>query len=1092
MLSCFYPIKSGTITLDGHRFEDLDPEWVRRNVTLVEQTSVLFDGTVFRNISYGRPDFDRVTLDEVKAAAEFALLKETVNSMPDTWDTQVGSKGASMSGGQRQRMALARARLRDTPVLILDESTSALDYINRKLIMEAIRLWRCGKTTIIITHDIAQIQQDDYVYILERGKVVQDGYRRAMEKVKNAPFQRFLAIDEEEEDDEILEEEDDSPNPMAGASHTAVGDSKPRRASSIYSDDSSAEDEDSVQDPLHNYLDSDNVAAPRYVPSMFVEQRVEPGKRSSMILPPAMGGHFWRVLPPTSALSPPSPNTSPPAQPNYFGAFEGSEERDDSHDGYHQVLSETHHKSLSRQDYQIGLGIMGSGESESKSRTSATRRSEAIPLRERRLTHATLATGTPALLQDEEKGTAGGGIGHRSPLTRFFSSLPLIGSASKQKKGNNLLTYRQILSDVWPRLNWAQRACLLIGALACVAHAVSTPVFAFVFNKLLTTFYMRGPDRARRALVYSLGILGVAVVDGCSNWLSHFMLEYAAQMWVHGVRQAAMRGVLAQPRAFFDQPSNGVESICEALDYYAEEMRNLVGRFAGAVAIAVLMMGTAIVWSLVSSWKLSLVGLAIAPLFYAITVAFNRVSGRQEHLLNEADDVATTLLGETLVNIKTVRGLTLEAAIQRKYLAATRRIFARGARRALFCGLFFGLTDSVVFFVTALLFYYGAVLVADGASTTTAILQVFSELTMSMSNVNVIISMIPQMGSSRDTATRLLRLANAPTTSHETAGTTRLPCVGDIALHSLSFSYPARPDCRVLRDVSTTIRAGTTVAVVGRSGSGKSTLAALLLKLYPPPRGPAALTLSGRDIRHLHTPTLRARIAVVSQAPTLFPASVADNIAYGLRAADACASRSSVRAAARSAGIEEFVDSLPDGFDTLIGDGGGVGLSGGQAQRVAIARALCRRPDVLVLDEATSALDVENARVVRATIRRLVKGRSQEDGGGGGVVGMTVVIITHAREMMEVADRVIMLDQGRLVEEGSFAELSRRKGGEFARLLKGGLEGEEDMGPPPEVLEAQREERLRLRREKREKSESRRLSVGRSELMARSRRSGMW
>lgn len=105
---------------------------------------------------------------------------------------------------------------------------------------------------------------------------------------------------------------------------------------------------------------------------------------------------------------------------------------------------------------------------------------------------------------------------------------------------------------------------------------------------------------------------------------------------------------------------------------------------------------------------------------------------------------------------------------------------------------------------------------------------------------------------------------------------------------------------------------------------------------------------------------------------------------------------------------------------------------------------------------------------------------------------MTVVIITHAREMMEVADRVIMLDQGRLVEEGSFAELSRRKGGEFARLLKGGLEGEEDMGPPPEVLEAQREERLRLRREKREKRESRRLSVGRSELMARSRRSGMW
>ncbi|GME26583.1 putative ABC transporter protein [Neofusicoccum parvum] len=965
-LSRFYPIKSGTITLDGNSLESLDINWLRRNITLVEQSSTLFEGTIFRNISYGHPDFDSVALDDVKAAAEFALLTETINNMPDTWDTEVGAKGASMSGGQRQRVALARARLRDTPVLILDESTSALDYINRTLIMEAIRKWRRGRTTIIITHDISQIGQEDYVYILEQGRVVQDGYRRSMEKVKNSPFQNFLAIEEEGGDEEV-----EADPPAAGAAEDEDL-YRWQRASSRYSTDSS-DDEDSVQDPLHNYLENDVVGAPRYVPSMFVEHRVEPSNRNSMILPPAMGGQFWR---------------------------------------------------------------------------------------------------------------------QRSPHRRLLSHLPIIGSrlaGPAKRSDHTLLTYRQILSDVWPRLTWQQRLLLALGFSACVAHAVSTPVFAFVFNKLLTTFYLRGPDRARRALVYSLAILGVAAVDATANYLAHFVLEYCAQMWAHGARRAAMRAILAQPRAFFDAPAHGVESLGESLDYYAEEMRNLVGRFAGAVLMAVLMMATAVVWSVVAAWKLSLVGLGVAPLFYAVTVAFNRVSGRQESLLNAADDAATRVLGETLVNIKAVRGLALEAALRRKHLAATRAVFARGTRRALLCGLFFGLTDSLIFFATALLFYYGAVLVAAGEFSTERVLQVFTELTMSMTNVNAIVAMIPQMGSSRDTATRLLRLANLPLlASHEARGTTRVPVVGDIVLHDLSFAYPSRPHAPVLRHVSTAIRAGTSVALVGASGSGKSTVAALLLKLYPPPDGDghAAITLSGRDIRHLHTRTLRSRIALVGQQPTIFPASVADNIAYGLDAG-----LPAIRAAAAAAGIDDFVASLPDGYDTLVGDGGGVGLSGGQAQRIAIARALARRPDVLVLDEATSALDVENARLVRETVQRLMRGTREEQeaesvsGSGGSKgrvgVGMTVVIITHARAMMEMADRVVMLDQGRVVEEGTFAELSRRKGGKFARLLRGGLE--DDDGLPSEV--AEKEERMK----RMEKRTSRRFSG-----LSRSRRSGVW
>lgn len=1092
----FYPTKSGSITLDGNPLEALDIDWLRRNITLVEQNSVLFNGTIFRNITYGRPDFDRVTLDEVKEAAEFALLKETVNNMPNMWDTEVGASGTSMSGGQRQRMALARARLRDTPVLILDESTSALDYINRTLIMEAIRVWRKGRTTIIITHDISQIQQDDYVYILEKGKVVQDGYRKSMEKAKSSPFQKFITIKEEEEEDDDEEERD----AFSGSSSPAGAQARPRphsmqRTSSRYSEESS-DDEESNQDPLQNYLDADDFVAPRFVPSVFIEQRVEPGNRNSMILPPAMGANFWRVLPPSAAFSSPEPKDEPLAEQSpYFDVLEGK--RRSGFYGFDHGISETRPMSMTKRDYEIGFGVMDGADNKRQSRRIS--RLEATPLQEqrrRRITMINAIAGTPGLGPTEDQHESAAAATPKSPLHRIASRLPLIGGKQKPKEQDaDLLTYKQILSTVWPRLTWPQRLLLLIGGGGCVTHAVATPVFAFIFNKLLATFYLPGPDRSRKALVYSLAILGISIIDATANYLSHFMLEYTAQMWVHAVRESSIQAILAQPRSFFDEPGNGVESLCEALDYCGEEMRNLVGRFVGAVSVCVLMMGTAIVWSLASAWKLSLVGLAVAPVFYTITVTFNRVSSRQEHLLNEADDVATTVLGQMVVNIKTVRGLTLEGPLRRQYLAATRAIFSRGCKRAAACGLFYGLTDSIVFFATALLFYYGAVLVADRSFSTPAVLQVFTELTMSMTNVNSIVAMIPQMGSTRDTATRLLRLAGLDTASHESTGTTRIPTIGDITLHHLDFAYPSRPTHPVLRDLTCTIRAGTCAAIVGLSGSGKSTIAALLLKLYPPPEGRAAtLSLSGRDIRHLHTPTLRALVAVVSQTPTIFPASVRDNIVYGLRADDPATSWQNVRQAAVSAGIDEFIMTLPDGYDTVIGDGG-LGLSGGQAQRVAIARALARRPDVLVLDEATSALDVENAQVVRETIRGLVKGNKRDiaaeegkSGSGGSKigVGMTVVIITHAREMMEIADQVIMLDQGRLVEEGTYAELSKKKGGEFARLLRGGLEGEEERPSAEEV------ERLEKRRQRRERRESRRISEWRFSGVARNRRSGLW
>lgn len=282
---------------------------------------------------------------------------------------------------------------------------------------------------------------------------------------------------------------------------------------------------------------------------------------------------------------------------------------------------------------------------------------------------------------------------------------------------------------------------------------------------------------------------------------------------------------------------------------------------------------------------------------------------------------------------------------------------------------------------------------------------------------------------------RLLRLASLPEgTSHEHLGAVGVAKTAPVKISRLNFRYPSRPEAPVLRDVSITIPKDSCTAIVGRSGSGKSTIASLMLALYESPEatdgGPPAFSLDGIDIRRLHIPTLRSLISVVSQQPTIFPGTITSNICYGLDESSTLREPHNVRAAATAAGIDNFIMSLPDGYSTIIGDGA-VGLSGGQAQRMVISRALIRRPQILILDEATSALDPTSAEVIRQTVRELVSAQ----------LGLTVIIITHAKEMMDIADNVVVLEQGCVVEKGPYEVLARRAGGKLRALIEN--EGED-------------------------------------------------
>lgn len=260
-------------------------------------------------------------------------------------------------------------------------------------------------------------------------------------------------------------------------------------------------------------------------------------------------------------------------------------------------------------------------------------------------------------------------------------------------------------------------------------------------------------------------------------------------------------------------------------------------------------------------------------------------------------------------------------------------------------------------------------------------------------------------------------LLKLDTHTDESQGSLHPPVAGDISFNHISFSYPERADVPVLKDLSASIADGECVAVVGSSGSGKSTIATLLQRLYEPSSG--SITIGHHPIHSTSVHYLREHVAVVSQQPNLFDVTIAENIAYGSEGV----SMEDIQAAALAANVHDFVLSLPNGYETLVGENASL-ISGGQAQRIQIARALVRPSKVLILDECTSALDPANQLAVMDTIKRAK-------------VGRTTIMVTHKLQVMQMCDRILVVHDGAIAEQGTYLELIEKRG-LFAQLASGG------------------------------------------------------
>ncbi|KAG2093546.1 P-loop containing nucleoside triphosphate hydrolase protein [Suillus cothurnatus] len=439
-------------------------------------------------------------------------------------------------------------------------------------------------------------------------------------------------------------------------------------------------------------------------------------------------------------------------------------------------------------------------------------------------------------------------------------------------------------------------------------------------------------------------------------------------------------------------------------------------------SIATLVVGLAIGFAY--AWRIAVVGLACVPLLIFAGYIRLQVVVLKDQRNKKAQESSAQIACEAAAAIRTVASLTREEHCLDIYSRSLEAPVRKTTRTALWSNLLYAFSQAMGFWVTSLAVWYGATLVSRLELSTESFFVALVSTVFSSMQASNFFAFVPDISSAKGAADSIIRLLDlTPVIDAEsTDGKSILgeTVKGHIQLENVHFSYPTRPRTQVLRGLSLTIEPGTYVALVGSSGCGKSTVIQLLERFYDPLSG--RISLDGQLVDEFNIQAYRQQISLVSQEPTLYAGTIRFNLLLGVATPGSEVTQEEIEAACRDANILDFIQSLPDGFDTEVG-GKGSQLSGGQKQRIAIARALLRNPKVLLLDEATSALDSNSEKVVQEALDKAAKGR-------------TTIAIAHRLSTIQNADRIHFLKEGRVSESGTHDELLALRGDyyEFVQL----------------------------------------------------------
>ncbi|CAM0947472.1 unnamed protein product [Alopecurus aequalis] len=567
-------------------------------------------------------------------------------------------------------------------------------------------------------------------------------------------------------------------------------------------------------------------------------------------------------------------------------------------------------------------------------------------------------------------------------------------------------------------LNKPEVPFLLLGCIAASVHGVILPLFGILMSDAIKSFY-EPPDKLRKdSSFWALICVVLGITCLISIPAEYFFFGIAGGKLIERVRTLSFQNIVRQEVAWFDNPSNSSGALGTRLSVDALNVRRLVGDNLAVIVQSAAALITGFVIAFIADWRLALVITCVIPLVGAqsyVQVKFSKGFSEEAKMYEDASQVATDAVG----SIRTIASFCAEKRVVTTYNKKCEALRKQGIRSGVIGGLSFGFSYLVMYLSYALCFYVGALFIRQGKITFADVFRVIFALTFAAAGISQASALTSNATKAKDSAISVFsildRKSKIDTISDE--GLTLENVSGHIDFTNVSFKYPTRPDVQIFNDFTLHIPSRKTIALVGESGSGKSTIIALLERFYDPYSG--RISLDGVEIKSLRISWLRDQMGLVGQEPVLFNDTIRANITYGKHGE---VTEEEVMAVTKAANAHEFISSLPQGYDTLVGEKG-VQLSGGQKQRVAIARAIIKDPRILLLDEATSALDAESERIVQDALKRVM-------------VSRTTIVVAHRLSTIKGADMIAVLKEGKIAEKGKHEALMRIEDGVYASLVE--------------------------------------------------------
>ncbi|KAG9128568.1 hypothetical protein FRC07_000001 [Ceratobasidium sp. 392] len=1085
----------GMVVLDDQQLDMLDEKWTRKHVALVSQQCILFDMSVHDNVAIGlagredeimeeddplaepsAPYVPRVSRSRVMDACRVALLHEFIRELPDGYDTILSGGGGgggddehdegkgriSLSGGQRQRLAIARAWMRDPAVLILDEATSALDATARILVFEAIKAWRRNKTTIVITHDLAQIAPSDFVYVMKDGRVVQEGYRYNLEVDRAGVFggmaSEYLgpaAIEEEEEDsdeegDIIVHRRPSAKSAVSSRRDTYTIDSdeeyeygmvtraEARRVQGILVGDEERGSDigvgsmartttaagfhrkslslsgpsmwmlDAIADisghgrtPVQSYNHRHPSSPPPLREKGYVRRR-----KSSVDMPsaPQLNYSTFAGGEPVGRRSSLQWEPQSPSSPRFKSGWPNTATTTTTTPARTKSRKSTKSTGTTPTSRMLRRWTRRHEESEDETDSEAEE-NEAF---ERQKT-ITQASGVAASRQRKE----GAPRERKEPVV----DVVVPDDQSSHHQGGmeeQAPTLSAVVKRFYPTV--PNKALVMLGLVVSLASGAMTPIFSFLLATLMSEVAAGGRN-VPLITRYALLVLLAAAGDGLTGGLKFFIMEVAAMNWVTALRDRCFERILAQDKRWYDEPAHSPVTVAQVLIKDGDDARTLVAVVLGQCVTVATMVLVGLIWAMAMGWQLTLVGIGVGPVFALVMVFQVRASGNIELKNKRAREEVAKQYYNAVANVRAIRAMAMESVFKAQFERSLESAMKSGVKGAFITGCGFGIVNALIYIAEAALFYVGAVLMAKQGYSYLRMLQALNLVVFSVTIAAQLLSFVPRIVKSVQATHDFGQFLFLDTNTDESKGELRFPVDGPLSFNHIQFSYPSQPDTQVLKDINFEINVGECVAIVGPSGCGKSTIASLLQRLYEPDSGTIRInkhSIASADVRYL-----REHVSVVSQHPALFDATVTENIMFG----STRTSFEEVQRAAKAARMHDWVMTQERGYETMLGEGAAL-ISGGQAQRLQIARALVRQANIMIMDEATSALDPANQDAIMDTVMAIKQDR-------------ITLVVTHKLAVMQRCDRILVIQDGTIIEEGSYPALMNKRGAFFS-IASGG------------------------------------------------------